>query len=88
MVKFNVKFHLGRTSLRNPIEFCMKKPATHLPSNYRGIYGHFVLNEDKNFENQEKNQNAEEGSSREVHVIRDNDGNEIDLNFPPTNLNI
>jgi len=64
----------------------MKKTTTHLPSNYRGIYVHVIAIEDKNVQNQEKNQNAGEGSSQEFHVARDNDGHEIDLNLPPTNF--
>jgi len=62
----------------------MNKPATHFPSNYSGVFVHSTFNEDNNVQNQDKNQNAGEGSSREFQVNRDFDGYEIDLNFPHT----
>jgi len=72
--------------LRNPVEFCSKLPAIHLPSDYVGVFKEAMSNEDINVQNQERSQNAGEGSSRSVNVALDNDGHEIDLNCAPANF--
>jgi len=59
--------------------------ATRLPSNYSGVLSDTTSNENINVQNQEENQNAGEGCSRDFHVALDNDGYEINLNFPPQN---
>jgi len=61
-------------------------PANKLPSKYRGIFMDTMLNEDMNIQNQERSRNAGEGSRREFVVVLDNDGQDIDLNFPPANF--
>jgi len=56
-------------------------PATHLPSNYTGIYND-KSTKTINIQNQEKSQNAGEGSNRKLKVVVDYDGHAIDLNQP------
>jgi len=61
-------------------------PATHLPSNYPGIFIENILNEDMNVQAHKRKRHASEGSSRELYVAADFDGHDIDLNLPPKNV--
>jgi len=60
--------------------------ATRIPSDYAGSDINVMSNEEMNIPNQERNQNAEGGSSRTFHVALDNDGHDIDLNNLPKNF--
>jgi len=53
--------------------------ATHVPSNYFGVY-YEKSNETINVQNQESNQNAGEGSGQDIKIVVDYDGHPIDLN--------
>jgi len=61
----------------------MKVPVVQLPSNYVGALVGTMSNEKMNVQNQEKNKNAEKGTSKEFQIAVDNDGLDIDLNMPP-----
>jgi len=61
----------------------MNVSATHLPSNYAGLFeNNNISNDEMNVRNQEYNQNAGESSRLSTEVL-DSNGHFIDLNFPP-----
>lgn len=61
-------------------------PATHIPSNYPGIFMENIVNNGENVQNHKRKRHAEEGSSRDFHIAADYDGQDIDLNKPPKNV--
>jgi len=82
-MKSNTNFPLVTKLIRNPIEYCTDQPAKGLPSNYAGYnVDHTVSSEVTNIQDQDRNENADEGSVKIFKVVMDNDGHEIDLNKP------
>jgi len=64
----------------------MNVPATHLASRYRGVFIDTMSNEDMSVQNRDRNRSAGEGSSQEFYIAKDNDGHDINLNFPLENF--
>lgn len=80
-IKSNNQFSLVTKRIKNPVEYCSGEPAKGLPSDYAGHYvDHATSSKHTSIQDQGRNKNAGEGSSKLYNVVMDYEGREIDLN--------